>query len=350
MEIQTVESRSPMSSGHIRYRPEIDGLRAVCVLGVILFHAGVNLSGGFVGVDVFFVISGFLITKIIAGELQAGRFGLAAFWERRLRRIYPALAFMQGVTLLLGMCLYLPEDLVTLAKSSLYLSCSIPNVNYWRSINYFFEDPVLMPMLHTWSLGVEEQFYVLFPLLLMALAWLVRSRPVRLLVVLASASFLLNLWQMEYGDAQAAFYLLPARAWELLAGSLLAMANPLAGLSARRREAVSALGLVLILGSMLAFWETMGFPGHWAAIPVLGGYLFIAANEGGLTRAARPLTHGAAVLIGKISYSLYLWHWPLVVFPTLFLRDFRVLRAVCVVLTFPVAYFAWQHVEGPIRR
>ena len=339
-----------MGSERMHYRPEIDGLRAICVLGVILFHAGANLPGGFVGVDVFFVISGFLITGIIASEMQSGRFRLVTFWERRIRRIYPALALTQIVTLVLGICLYLPQELNALAKSSLYLSLSVPNVHFRYSFGYFTDFPMTKPLLHTWSLGVEEQFYVIFPLIMTSLSRLSRDRRVRLLAMLAAISFLVNLWWVRGGNAMAAFYLLPARAWELLAGCTLALRNPFENLGTRWREFFSAAGLCAIFASMATFSERLNFPGYWAVIPVAGAWAFIAANATGMTRSGRITALGGFVAIGKLSYSLYLWHWPLIAFPFIFLEDFRAIRWLFVAMTFPVAFLAWKYVETPIRR
>lgn len=339
-----------MGFERMRYRPEIDGLRAVCVIGVIGFHAGAGLAGGFVGVDVFFVISGFLITGIIADEMRTGRFSLAAFWERRIRRIFPALALVQAVTLALGVCLYLPQELNGLAKESLHVSLSVPNVHYWRSFGYFTNFPLFKPLLHTWSLGVEEQFYVVFPLVMIALARLPRSWTIRLLAVLAGVSFLVNLWWTFRGNAMSAFYLLPFRAWELLAGCSLALVNPLEKLGPRWREILSASGIGAILASMAWLNENLPFPGYWAAAPVAGAWLFIGANGGGVTRSARILASPWPVQVGKLSYSLYLWHWPLIVFPAVFLHDFRLIRAMCVAAAFPIAYLAWKYVETPFRR
>lgn len=339
-----------MNTGTIAYRPEIDGLRAICVLGVILFHANLGFTGGFVGVDVFFVISGFLISKIVLAEIRSGKFSLVGFWERRIRRIFPAVLFMQATVLALGFLLYFPVDYYNLLVASRYLILGIPNFFYWSSLDYFTDSGTMFPLLHTWSLGVEEQFYVLFPV---AMVVLVRRFPLRVLPVLTIAaliSFGINLYQVRTGQSATAFFLLPARAWELLLGCILTIANPLETLSPSRRETLSLAGLGGILAAMLTFDEGMSFPGANALLPVLSACLFIAANAPEPTRCGRLLALPGFVTIGKMSFSLYLWHWPLIAFANLYFPDQRWLGALAALACVPVAHFAWRHIEEPFRR
>lgn len=339
-----------MNTRTIAYRPEIDGLRAICVLGVILFHANLGFSGGFVGVDVFFVISGFLISKIVLAEIRSGQFSLVGFWERRIRRIFPAVLFMQATVLAFGFLLYFPIDYYNLLVASRYLILGVPNFYYWSSLDYFNDSGTMFPLLHTWSLGVEEQFYVLFPI---AMVVLVRRFPRGVLPVLAIAallSFVINIQQVQGGESATAFFLLPARAWELLLGCMLTIVNPLESLSRRRREPLSLIGLGGILAAMLSFDERMSFPGYNALLPVLAACLFIAANAPEPTRSGRFLALPGFVTIGKMSFSLYLWHWPLISFANLYFPDQRWLGPVAALASVPIAHFAWRRIEEPFRR
>lgn len=339
-----------MNTRTIAYRPEIDGLRAICVLGVILFHANLGFPGGFVGVDVFFVISGFLISKIVLAEIRSGQFSLVGFWERRIRRIFPAVLFMQSIVLALGFLLYFPIDYYNLLVASRYLILGVPNFYYWSALDYFADSATMFPLLHTWSLGVEEQFYVVFPIVMVVL---VRHFPRRVLPVLlltAALSFGVNLYQVRSGQSATAFFLLPARAWELLLGGVLTIVNPLESLSPRRRETLSFIGLGGILAAMVTFDERMSFPGANALVPVLAACLFIAANAPEPTRSGRLLALPGFVTIGKMSFSLYLWHWPLITFANLYFPDQRWLGPVAALASVPMAHFAWRRIEEPFRR
>ncbi len=218
-----------VSEGTFAHRPEVDGLRAVAVLPVIWHHAGLpGLPGGFLGVDVFFVISGYLITGILLSDLSADRFSLGRFYERRARRILPALIAMLLLSLPFAVWLLLPGQLVDFGESVLSVTVFLSNVHFWQSTNYFAEAASLQPLLHTWSLAVEEQFYLLYPLVL-GLVWrFARSALVPALVVMATASFAVSVWA-SHAMPVANFYLLPTRAWELLAGALCVFAARKAG-------------------------------------------------------------------------------------------------------------------------
>ncbi|QYJ06957.1 acyltransferase family protein [Qipengyuania flava] len=294
------------------YRADIDGLRALAVLPVVLYHARVpGFSGGFVGVDIFFVISGFLITGIIAREVDEGRFSVWSFYERRARRILPALFVMVAAVLVAASFFYLPGDFEDVPKSALAALFFLGNVWFFSQTGYFQGAAETMPLLHTWSLGVEEQFYIVFPLALLGIALFARRWRVALVSLLALGS--LGWAVATQGKADGfAFYMLPPRAWELLAGSLLALgAVPAIG-SRPLREALSWLGIALIAYAVFAYDKATVFPGLAAIPPVLGAALLIHCAPG--TSAGRLLAWKPAVWIGLLSYSLYLWHWPIIVF------------------------------------
>lgn len=298
------------------YRPDIDGLRAVAVLVVVLHHLSVSLvPGGYVGVDVFFVISGYLITRIICREVTAGQFSFARFYERRARRIFPALFVMLGITLVTGYILMLPSDYAATLRGALGTVFFSSNIVYWREMGagYFAaSDSKLNPVLHTWSLAVEEQFYVLFPILLLVsyrylkkqVFWLVMSCA---FLSLAGAELLIS------SKSVAVFYFSPFRAWELLAGALLVIGKVPDIRSRQIREALAACGLLLILAACFIYNEKTVFPGAAALLPVIGTLAIIHACGSGSTLAGRLLRWRLLVYIGKTSYSLYLWHWPLIV-------------------------------------
>lgn len=302
------------SENLLAYRPEIDGLRAVAVLPVILFHAGVTqMSGGYVGVDVFFVISGFLITGILVRELDAGQFSLLGFYERRARRILPALFLVLSVTGIFGAFVMLPYELAALGRGLVAVIFFMSNVLFWRESGYFAAASELNPLLHTWRLAVEEQYYILFPLLLWA-CWRWFPRGVIPLLVLATIGSLVLAELLSVRMPSANFYLLPTRAWELLAGSLTAIyllrrSAPGGWLA----EGLSVGGLAAIIFAILTYASATPFPSLWALAPVLGTVaIIVGANSG--TMVGRLLSTTPFVGIGLISYSAYLWHQPLFAF------------------------------------
>ena len=291
-----------------KYRPDIDGLRGLAVLAVIWFHSGLpGLSGGFAGVDVFFVISGYLITSIIHKDAAAGRFSYAYFYERRFRRIAPALLTVVAATALVSALLLLPYELVAFGQSAAATVAMVSNIYFWRLVDYFAPAAGSIPLLHTWSLGVEEQFYLLFPA---ALVLAERARaPRRTIAALAIGSFLLCLIATSRFPV-ASFYLLPTRGWELMIGAALAVG--MVRIPGRYSEASGALGIALIAMAFVMLSETDPFPGWLALLPTLGAALIIA---GGPTAASsRAIAYRPLVYVGRISYSLYLWHWPIFVF------------------------------------
>jgi len=297
------------------YRADIDGLRAVAVLAVVLNHfSSALLPGGFVGVDVFFVISGYLITRIISHEIEQGCFTFARFYERRARRIFPALFAMLALTLAAGYVLLLPSDYADALRAALATLLFGSNVLLWREQSGYFEDTEskLDPMLHTWSLAVEEQFYLLFPIFLLICYRYWRRRMLWILLACALVS-LAGAALVVKDNRTAAFFLSPFRAWELLAGSLLAYGTLPAIGSRLLREASAGAGLMAIVLACLFYSDATVFPGLTALAPVLGTAAVIHAGSSGPTLAGRLLQWRPVVYVGLISYSLYLWHWPLIV-------------------------------------
>lgn len=297
------------------YRADIDGLRAVAVLAVVLNHLSPALvPGGFVGVDVFFVISGYLITRIVSREIDEGRFSFARFYERRARRIFPALLVVLAGTLGAGYWLLLPSDYLHALRAALATMGFASNVLLWHQQSSYFDatESKLDPLLHTWSLAVEEQFYLLFPVFLLVCQRYWRRQRVWVLLVCALVS-LAGAELVVRDNRTAVYFLSPFRAWELLAGALLASgALPATG-SRLRREALSAGGLAAILLACGGYGEATVFPGLTALAPVLGAAAVIHAGSSGPTCAGRLLHWRPLVYVGLISYSLYLWHWPLIV-------------------------------------
>jgi len=347
---------------YFRYRPEIDGLRAVAVSAVVLYHAGFGFPGGFVGVDVFFVISGFLITSLIVRDLERGTFTLAGFWERRARRIIPAAVVLLSATLLAGGVLLLPADYLRLGKSAISQAFFAANVYFCRSTNYFSGLTPELPLLQTWSLGVEEQFYFIVPLLFVFIfRFRLLRRPSALVTILAVGAVLSCWWSQHdvVAHPAKAFYLLPSRAWELLAGAILAI-YPIELRPQRPaiREAVSFSGLAACLLACSLYNRDTPFPGIAALLPCLGAALFIWANGSNTadgrppTRSGRLLATPPFVLVGGISYSLYLWHWPLFAFARYWsFEPLRLNRRLAIVATsFVLAFLSWRFIETPFRK
>lgn len=338
-------------------------MRALAVLSVVFFHLGLGCPGGFIGVDIFFVISGFLITGLILKEMQEGVFSLAAFWERRIRRILPALAVMVFATFLAGWWILLPVDFEPLGKSMISQVLLLANVTFYRQTlmedGYFGSGSEHRALLHTWSLAVEEQFYLLFPLLLMVVArqkWLSRAG---LILGLGAGSLALSLASLRAWPA-ATFFLLPTRAWELLAGAWLA-AHPGRRYPLPRVKAVAGVaGLGLILYCISGYTRATPFPGLAAVPPCLGAALVIFAGGDGAGRrplVSRALAWHPLVFTGRISYSLYLWHWPLLVLANYYHYSHYGTRpqswswhAALLAASFGLAVASWHWIESPFRR
>ena len=339
-----------MGDTKLKYRPELDGLRAIAVASVFLCHLGIEtFSGGYVGVDVFFVLSGFLISQIIANDLRAGTFSIANFYERRIRRIVPALVVVCACCTAAAVAVLLPDELKTYAASLLAAVLSVSNVWFAHMTGYFDPAAATQPLLHTWSLGVEEQFYVVFPLLL-SLAYRYSPRRVPMLVSGTLAVSLAMSIALTPENPRSAYFLIHTRAWELLLGSVIALGLVRPPRETWQRETASALGLLGIASAVFLFNDKTPFPGYAALLPCIGATLVIWAV--GETVVARCLSIRPIVFIGLISYSLYLWHWPLIVFAKLLLvqpfTPLQQLLLICAAVGLSV--LTWRFVETPFRR
>ena len=334
-----------------RYRADIDGLRAVSILLVVAYHAQPwLLRGGFIGVDIFFVISGFLITRIILSEAKAGTFSSLAFYARRVRRIFPALIVVLATTYLIGWIVLLPDGFALLGKSTAAGVAFVSNLFQLNQTGYFAPDAAENPLLHLWSLGIEEQFYIFWPLLLVLLFGS-KYRRIRIAAI-AAASFGLSLL-IFLGLKEWSFYSPLPRAWELLAGGLLA-SSQVEGVARQssplRENLLSAAGLAAIIGAAAALNKESLFPGAWALLPVLGAVLIIIAPNSTVNRVL--LSSRAMVAIGLISYPLYLWHWPLLSYLGIIRNG--VPNAIeiwaVVIVAFILAWLTYRFVEIPLRR
>ncbi|HEX5006058.1 MAG TPA: acyltransferase family protein [Hyphomonadaceae bacterium] len=335
------------------YRADVDGLRAIAVLGVLLFHAGYSaFGGGYVGVDIFFVISGFVIASSIGRELSDGGFTLSGFYERRARRILPALTVALLATLAVALWLAPPAYFEPFAKSLAYAGSFLSNVHFWRETGYFTSDSPFQPLLHTWSLGVEEQYYLLAPVLLMAIYHLLGRRWSLGIGPLLVLSFAVSVYQVGRGHFDTAFYLLPARVWELLLGASIALAPP-PPLRRIANEILSVTALAMMAAPIILYDRATPFPGLAALTPCLGAAMLIYV---GLSpqppTVSRILSWRPLVYIGLISYSLYLVHWPLFILARFALgRELTFAEsltglAACLVL----AMAMYLLVERPLRR
>jgi len=342
------------------YRPDIDGLRALAVVSVLLCHVGLSCSGGFVGVDVFFVISGYLIARLMLKEIAAGTFSLVDFWERRIRRILPALAVVVAGSFVAGWFLLVPSEYRAFGRSVVSLAIVQANIFFSHEVGYFAPAAEEKPLLHTWSLAVEEQFYLVVPLLFLGA---IRLRGTKFLTsavaMLMLASFAANVVGTANGDPQS-YYWLSTRAWELLCGTATAfVAGRRLIIRPAQREFAAALGLLGIVLPVFLYDQSTPFPGFAALPPVLATALLIHLGEGASqSNTARPTTvHRLlalrpVVFVGLISYSLYLWHWPLLVF----LKRHNIVeltlaqRFAVVAGSLVLAAITYRFVERPFRR
>jgi len=332
LEAQTLKLSSPATDSplrHISYRSDIDGLRAIAVLAVLIFHAYPTfLRGGFVGVDIFFVISGYLISKVILTTLEQGTFSVADFYSRRIRRIFPALITVLACCLMFGWNTMLAEDLALLAKHVLGGATFVSNFVLWSEVGYFDKDSVLKPLLHLWSLGIEEQFYVVWPLLLWA-GWRLRIPLLLVVALVGLASFAINMVGVHVHPVET-FYSPLSRGWELIAGAVLACLasdscrggiarSPRLSViastfgTARACSVISIVGFLFIVYAIIRIKETLPFPGKWALFPTIGTCLIIAAGSRAWVNRVL-LSSRLMIAIGLISFPLYLWHWPLLTF------------------------------------
>ena len=333
----------------MQHRTDIDGLRGLAVLAVFAGHLGLPLApGGFVGVDVFFVVSGYVIALVVTRRQAAGKFSLIDFWERRTRRLLPAvLAMIAGTTAMACFHMF-PDELVKYAGSSLATLGFAANIWFWQTIDYFAAPPDMHPLLHAWSLGVEEQFYIFFPLVMMGL-WRWAPRAVKpVLGAIALASFALGVFWMT-NHPSASFYLPVTRAWELLLGVLLAMGAIPTPSDRRIRSAFGLAGLSLILWAIATYQPHTTMPGLAAIAPCLGALLLLSAGEDTPTGAL--LSIPPLRFYGFISYSLYLWHWPLISFQRMLYGQQAGPAAPYIVLAVAVvlATLSWKLIETPIR-
>ncbi|MFJ2479734.1 acyltransferase family protein [Pseudomonas sp. NPDC087598] len=332
-------------------RRDIDGLRALAVIPVVLFHFGFStFSGGFVGVDVFFVISGFLITGILFREISAQRFSFIDFWARRARRIIPALTVVMVVTLALGWLLLTAKDYSELGRTVRYQSLFISNILFMREDGYFQPASDLKPLLHTWSLAVEEQYYIFFPLLMALLVRYVRHWRWMLFAVLL-VSFGLNIHYIEH-KPEFTFFSLPTRAWELLCGAMLAVTPaPKQPVRPWLYQIVGLAGLTAVLFAVFTFDKSTVFPGWAALLPVLGTTALIWSGAQGASWTARLLSLRVLVWVGLLSYSLYLWHWPVYVYANAISIDgIQPVEAIgWIALALGLAWLSLRYVELPFR-
>ena len=335
----------------ISYRQDIDGLRAIAVISVVLYHLwGATLPGGYLGVDMFFVVSGFLITSIIWREGQNGQLSIVRFYDRRIRRIMPALLVLLFATTVVALLLLLPADLIGYGKSLLSSLAFVGNIYFWRDTNYFSRLADEKPLLHLWSLGVEEQFYILAPLLIVLLVrrWPRAALPV--FVGLTLLSLVANILALLVDGNTSAFFLLPTRAWELGFGAVLALIPPNVGLSTASSGKVALLGGLLIGFSLL--YPLENFALLPVALPLVAGTaLVILCGRSTSPAMNRALTLRPLVFIGLISYSLYLWHWPIIVFAKYYLvRELSSVESLAALgLMLACAAVSWAFVERPFR-
>ena len=341
----------------MKYRKEIDGLRAVAIIPVILFHAGFKIfEGGFIGVDVFFVISGYLITTIILADIESGTFSISNFYERRARRILPALFFIMLCCLPFAWFVLTPNHLKDFYQSVTAVSVFSSNILFWKESGYFDTATELKPLMHTWSLAVEEQYYVIFPLFLIVL-WKMRKQLIwGFLVAVTVISLGVAQWG-AYNKPSATFFLLPTRVWELAIGALIAYyflfkKNHVEFVTSNKTisEALGLFGLVLICYSIFAFGKSTPFPSLYALIPTIGTALIITFSSPETT-IGRLLSKRPLVGMGLISYSTYLWHQPLFAFARhMSLKEPSVVLILTLtLLSILFAYFSWRYVEMPFR-
>ncbi|WP_394890295.1 acyltransferase family protein [Mesorhizobium sp. AaZ16] len=337
----------------MKYRPDVDGLRAFAVLPVLFFHSGVSgFSGGYVGVDVFFVISGYVIGLSLLDDLKTGNFSIWRFYAKRVRRIFPALFVTVAVTCVFAYVLFIPSFFLDFSKSLLAASVFTSNIYFWKESGYFAADAIFRPLLHTWSLSVEEQYYVFMPIATYVIYHFLGKRWLLVLLPAILASFALSVYA-TYTAPTANFFILPTRAWELLIGATLALGRIPVVRSRWLAEAIGIIGLSLIAFAVFAFDEATSFPGLNALYPCLGSALLIYVGKSTVPPMATSLLSlRPFVAIGLISYSLYLVHWPIVSFVRYLSLDqpTATQTLAIIVASFVLAYLSWRFVEQPFRK
>lgn len=359
---------------HPKYRPDIDGLRAVAVLAVVAFHAFPSwVKGGFIGVDVFFVISGYLISTIIFENLDRGTFSFSEFYTRRIKRIFPALILVLIACFAFGWFFLLADELNQLGKHIAAGAGFVSNLVLWNEAGYFDNSAETKPLLHLWSLGIEEQFYIIWPLLLW-FAWKRKFNLLTITIIVAIATFVLNVKGVKQ-DMVATFYSPQSRFWELLSGSLLAWVTlykkdafsnikikievllsrivyneKQEGDGKTLANVLSFVGLFLLAYGFWRINKELSFPGKWALVPVLGAVLIITAGSKAWVNRT-ILSNKIAVWFGLISFPLYLWHWPLLSFARIVESEVpsRNIRIAAVVLSILLAWLTARFIEKPIR-
>ncbi|WP_338518261.1 acyltransferase family protein [Alteromonas gracilis] len=340
--------------GHSKYRPEIDGLRAIAVLSVVIFHAQAPfLSGGFVGVDIFFVISGFLITGILVSNFETNIFSLPLFYAKRIKRLLPAALTLTLVTLLFGYFILTPDKYLELAKSAVMSSAFAANVWFFLNSGYFDQSTEISPLVHMWSLSVEEQYYFIVPVLIFLLLRYGGKKALNIgLTIITLGSFAMSvLLTPKHPDAS--FYLLHTRAWELCAGGLLSLnLHKLNFLSSRNINVLACFGLLMLGYSLFFITPAIYFPGWIAAVPVIGTIIVLATIKNSQVVGYALLTTRPMRFIGKISYSMYLWHWPIIVYYRIYVseRHFNATeQATLTLLSIIAGYVSWKFVEEKFR-
>lgn len=344
---------NPAANSPLGYRSDIDGLRAIAVISVVIYHAGSTVfTGGFVGVDIFFVISGYLITSIILKDIEFSNFSMARFYERRARRILPVLFFILFVTLLVNSQILIPDDYKILAISTIYTIFFAANIFFAFIIgDYFGTGADFQPLLHTWSLAVEEQFYIVFPLLLLLIINFQSYIKNSIIIVVVFISFIHSIILTDIAPVWA-FYLVTTRVWELGAGALIAMRIIPPCRSQFLCELSGATGLILIAVPILIFDSNMPFPGFAALVPCLGAALIIWSGTNASTLVSQLLSIRPLIFFGLISYSLYLWHWPIMTA----LREYYASTnltmkqaSFAVVISVLLSTVTWVTIERPFR-
>ncbi|MBX3503969.1 MAG: acyltransferase [Parvibaculum sp.] len=334
-----------------KYRADIDGLRALAVVPVVLFHAGIpGFTGGYVGVDVFFVISGYLITSILVAEIEKGSFSIAKFYERRIRRLLPALFTVIAASSIAAFFFLLPDEMKAFGRSVVATILFASNFLFWKEAGYFDSEAESKPLLHTWSLAVEEQFYIVFPIALL-LCYRLAPRLVPWAIGLAGLlSFVLavagqTLWP------EGNFYLAPPRAWELMLGAILALNIVPSVRHELARSALALSGIIAICLSIFLYDNQTPFPGPSALLPTVGAALIIYAGLAGQSSVGSWLAFRPLVFIGLVSYSFYLWHWPVLVYARMYaIRDLTLIESTAaIVASFVLAVLSWRHIERPFR-
>ena len=331
------------------YRKEIDGLRALAVLVVIFFHAGLDLfSGGFVGVDVFFVISGYLISSLIIEDIENKKFNISDFYHRRLRRLLPALFVVMFISLPFAWFLMSPSQMKDFSQSLIAVSLFGSNFLFWKEHGYFQLDAKEKPFLHTWSLGVEEQFYFIFPLLILVIWRFGKNNIFWLIVFVAFLSLMLSQWGPSV-QSTANFYLLPTRLWEILSGSIVAFIINKKGI--KSNNYLAALGLVAIMYSSIIYTEKIQYPSFYTLLPVTGTMaILIFADK--KTYIAKCLSYDFFVKIGLVSYSAYLWHQPIFAFAKIYFEKNLsiIIIILLIIITIIFAFLSWRFIEKPFRK